>query len=946
MTAHVVLGMHRSGTSLVTRLLELAGCDLGPPEDRGASGEANPTGFHENYQVLHLNDAVLGAEGASWFNVLPVAASGFESVDREEFDWRASQALRWAPEDGPWAMKDPRMTLTFELWRAFLQTPHVLLPVRHPVEVAHSLHVRDGMSLEIAAALWEYYVIASLEKTRGLRRQLVLHRELFADPAGVLRSIVDRCDELRMPAEESVLAAFDADLHRNRVGELPEPTFLSSAQHNLYEAISSVSDADHLPTLAVSAGALEVLEAHRHSTRVVPMRPTRPGAPERRTAVVVQGCLLPVFEPSLRTIRETWASESHPGVDVFFAYGNGCADHDLSPLETRAGLPAPRVPDGEVVEDGDLLLIGCSDLIHHQSDALLRKRLLSLAHLLETDSHDAFLLVCASSYVDQKTLAEHVATLDLNMRYQGPAFVAENGRALVSGSAMLLSRDLAQRLVADSAQLLSESDYRYADDVSIGDWIASEISDATPAEIAERLLAGEAPTTDNTFQPPPVHLLNYLELEPERHVLVDGAYHYHFATDEPTAMRRFHERCFVEDDPTPDGERTIFVQIASYRDRDLPRTVESAISRAAFPERLRFGICWQYDEKTFDDLEPWRDDDRVRVDEVYYRKSEGCTWARSRANELFDGEDYYLQIDAHMRFAAGWDETLIAMLESIDAPRPILTVYPPSFHVDDEGDDVLSELREHHVLALASINEHLQTRQTTRVAPDQESPGKSPLVAAGFLFARGSFCSDVPYDPFGYFVGEEIALAARAFSWGYDFFHPTEQVVWHRYDHEEPLHWDDRPDVMEMAEDRSRERLASLLLGSGDELAEFGLGPYRSLEAFEEYCGIDFGAVARGDHLGEPTTLEISIDLDIEGLDTDDDYEVWVLAILAADGRELLRADVSDDRVMRGETTRVDVAGEFTVRPTQYLLWPKSRANGFGERRIRDLAVEATVGAR
>lgn len=941
MTAHVVLGMHRSGTSLLTSLLELAGCDLGPANERGAFDEANPKGFHENLPVVELNDAALSAAGASWFDVLPVVSGGLNLVDQEEFNWRASQALSWTSPTSSWAVKDPRMVPLFGLWRSFLDEPSVVLPIRDPSEVAMSLFVRDGMPLETGAALWEFSVVHALEQSRGLTRCMVLHERLLEDPMREIhRILADLNDpQLAMPSDEQVVRVVDTDLHRNRRDEIDDSAFLTEAQRALYALLLSADDVDALPVLGVSPSAMSRLQEYGPSRKPVPLLVTRPDASSRRTAVVVQGCRLPQFEPSLRAIRETWAAATHPDVDVFFAYGNGCDDHELTPLELASGELLPQVPDGEVMVDGDLLLVGCSDLVDHQNDSLLRKRLLSLQHLIDTDSHDAFLLLCASSYIDLDVLAEHVSTLDLDMRFQGPTFVAESGRAIVSGSAMLLSRDMAQRLVSDGPAMLSASNYRYADDVSISDWVATHISDTEPAMIAERLLAGRQGTTDNTFVQPRVFMLNYVEQEPHDHVKVDGAYHYHFATDKPSTMRRFHEYAFAGGRKEPLGERTIFIQIASYRDRELPRTISSALANADAPDRLRFGICWQYDENTFDDLEPWMSDDRFGIDEVYYRKSDGCTWARSRANAMFSGEDYYLQIDAHMRFAQGWDTQIIDMLEGIPAANPVLTVYPPGYQTDGDGSDELSD-SEQHVLALDKINTHLQTRQCTRIAADQHTPGKSPFVAAGFLFAHGSFCEDVPYDPHGYFSGEEIALAARAYTSGYDFFYPSALLVWHRYHHDEPLHWTDRVDAMNVAEDRSRARLKTLLVGDATKLGQYGLGRVRSLQSFEEYCGINFAAAARGELLSGPTTLEMTVDLDVSAIDFDDEYDVWVFALLSSDDNELLRADITDPEVLTGARTSVDMTGSFTVIPTKYLVWPKSKTRGFTERQVQQTGIE------
>ena len=162
-------------------------------------------------------------------------------------------------------------------------------------------------------------------------------------------------------------------------------------------------------------------------------------------------------------------------------------------------------------------------------------------------------------------------------------------------------------------------------------------------------------------------------------------------------------------------------------------------------------------------------------------------------------------------------------------------------------------------------------------------------------------------------------------------------MIWHRYHHGEPLHWSDRADAMSGAEQRSRDRLATLFLGDHRELAPYGLGPVRDVPSFEAYCGIDFAAAARGEPLPQAAELRLEVELDTEGIDRREDYEVWVFAILGSDERELHREDIYDADVLNGRKTSVTVTARFEVAPAKYLVWPKSRSAGFGERRVRDL---------
>ena len=125
--------------------------------------------------------------------------------------------------------------------------------------------------------------------------------------------------------------------------------------------------------------------------------------------------------------------------------------------------------------------------------------------------------------------------------------------------------------------------------------------------------------------------------------------------------------------------QTIFVQIASYRDQELPRSIASALSQANSPERIRFRICWQYDEDTYTDLDPYIRDARFRVKQTHYEDSKGCCWARNQTNLLYQDEDFTLQIDAHTRFAKGWDSQYIEMIASLSSEKPLLSTYPSPF---------------------------------------------------------------------------------------------------------------------------------------------------------------------------------------------------------------------------------------------------------------------------
>jgi hypothetical protein len=292
------------------------------------------------------------------------------------------------------------------------------------------------------------------------------------------------------------------------------------------------------------------------------------------------------------------------------------------------------------------------------------------------------------------------------------------------------------------------------------------------------------------------------------------------------------------------ADARIFVAIASYADPELPRTLADCSAMATFPERLRFGICWQGDANEPLDLSSFRADPRFRFIDRSVQESQGGPWARNLAQSLYRGEAYTLQVDSHMKFEPGWDTRLIDMLEGLPAPKPIITMNAPLFHYDDAGD-----LQREFAMGVP----------TTRVsgwdeaggwapwfdfgAPNRQQPGRTRFVNGNFAFSRGQWNVEVPQDPDHYYWGEEFNITVRSYTWGYDLFLPREVVAWHMLHRHAPprRHWEHGEDVIQRRNAVAFERLRRLIYaGEGHALAPFGLGHARSLRDYELYAGFDF----------------------------------------------------------------------------------------------------------
>lgn len=281
----------------------------------------------------------------------------------------------------------------------------------------------------------------------------------------------------------------------------------------------------------------------------------------------------------------------------------------------------------------------------------------------------------------------------------------------------------------------------------------------------------------------------------------------------------------------------IFVHIANYRDPECDPTLGDMFARAARPEDIRAVVVHQRGTED----PPLARRDRVQTLVINARETRGACWARWLGYRLWDGEEYALQLDSHMRFTDGWDTKLLAQLAACPSAKPILTTYPPAYDPPDQRFGSLPTF-----LAAHRFDERGYLEQRAMIYAPQEHPLPTALVSGNFLFGPSAWFREVPYDPFLYFHGEELTLAVRLWTAGWDLFGPSEPIVWHRYGREgRATHWGDNPDWWRLDE-HSLDRVRYLLgmgppkLKSVIDLDRYGLGTARTLQDYEAFSGINF----------------------------------------------------------------------------------------------------------
>lgn len=260
----LVVGMHRAGTSAVTRCLNLMGAYFGPEGIETGANIENPKGFWERRDIRRINDQVLQGSGHEWDRVVGFDVATIPSERRIELLDTAKRIILGMDGHRPWVLKEPRFCLTLGFWRELLEVPVVVLVHRHPTEVAKSLKERNGFPLSFGVALWEHYVHAALRGSQGLPRALVFHRQLMTDPLkAVARLHSDLTgygvEGLRIPSEQAIRAFIDPGLYRQRCDSIEEQAILNTAQRQLLSSLDDGSAITSECSVSPSPFSLDIM---------------------------------------------------------------------------------------------------------------------------------------------------------------------------------------------------------------------------------------------------------------------------------------------------------------------------------------------------------------------------------------------------------------------------------------------------------------------------------------------------------------------------------------------------------------------------------------------------------------------------------------------------------------------------------------------------------------
>ena len=408
----------------------------------------------------------------------------------------------------------------------------------------------------------------------------------------------------------------------------------------------------------------------------------------------------------------------------------------------------------------------------------------------------------------------------------------------------------------------------------------------------------------------------------------------------------------------------IFIQIASYRDPQLKITIDDCINNAKHPENLTFGICNQYHPDDEFNIDGYKGDSRFRIIDVLYSDAKGVCWARNQVQQVYDGEEYTLQIDSHMRFEKNWDIKMINMIKDLQDKgykKPLLTGYVSSFNPNNDPNE---RIREPWRMTFDRFIPESPVFFLPEVIPgwkNLDEPVPSRFYSGHFCFTLGVFSIEVQHDPKFYFHGEEISIAVRAFTHGYDLFHPHKVLIWHEYTRSgRSKHWDDDNTwVDKNVKSHSRNKKLFSMDGEVYDPEEFGIygfGNKRTLKEYEEYAGIRFSKRAVQQYTLDKnyppnpnnyqteeewensfaTIFKHCIDISLNQV-PENDYEFWVVAFHDDKDETLFRQDAFPHEITRMKN---DVDGyckiwrEFqtSYKPAYWVVWPYSTSKGWCDR--------------
>ncbi|MFW0758504.1 glycosyltransferase [Pseudomonas sp. H11T01] len=275
----VVLGMHRSGTSAITRALKVMGVELGANLLPPMPG-VNEKGFWEDADINALNIELLGILGHDWHTLSPIFSEELESSSLGDIKLKAIDLLRKKLTSTQcFGMKDPRMARLLPFWQSVFShvnaSTSYVISCRNPMSVARSLSARDGFALEKGYLLWQEHMLNSLIWTENCPRLVVDYDRFLDDPAKQM-SRISQCLNFSFDSKSADFLEFEVgflekDLRHTQFLEedLPLDRLVPASVVELYGVLLALAKDQVSPEDAAVKNSLSALNKQLRDARVL-----------------------------------------------------------------------------------------------------------------------------------------------------------------------------------------------------------------------------------------------------------------------------------------------------------------------------------------------------------------------------------------------------------------------------------------------------------------------------------------------------------------------------------------------------------------------------------------------------------------------------------------------------------------------------------------------------
>lgn len=189
----IILGMHRSGSSAITRSLQSLGVDLGSNLMQASPG-INDKGFFEDIEFCRINERILRKLGSAWSSLAPMDPGLFTSPALQPLEVEAKALLRNRFQTANFfGVKDPRLPILLKFWQPLLQGEEVqvsyVISSRNPRSIAHSLQRRDDFQRQKSYYLWFIHMLSALSHTSAKDRIVVDYDRMLDSTAYEIQRI-------------------------------------------------------------------------------------------------------------------------------------------------------------------------------------------------------------------------------------------------------------------------------------------------------------------------------------------------------------------------------------------------------------------------------------------------------------------------------------------------------------------------------------------------------------------------------------------------------------------------------------------------------------------------------------------------------------------------------------------------------------------------------------